>query len=115
MKVRTRKPKGIQVEVDGIKITGTNLSLKERSEIEENNTFYRSGVPVVDRYESGFEMFNKRILAWSPNPKNEDGEELECNTGNKRLVWEFDQQWCGDILVELNSAIEKRKDLAEKN
>lgn len=115
MKVRTKKAQNLKVKVDGMTITGCNLSLKERSEIEESNIVYRRGLPAPDPFEAGFEQFDRRIIDWQPCPVNEDGEELKCTSENKRLVWEYDQQFCGDILTALNDAFAARKDLAEKN
>jgi len=113
MKVRTGDTR-IKKEVDGSTVEGRNVPPEVLGEFRRKNTIEtKEGRAEFDSNGFQFDCFDYRVTSWW-GVEGESGP-LECTRENKKMVWEFDQDYCGKVLTALNDAFRSREDLAEKN
>lgn len=116
MKLRTGQT-SVNVTIDDVTITGRNISPTEVKKFTDKYTVggSRGKESRTDINKVAFDIFDARLQSWSGEIVDMENQPLECNRASKKLIWEYDQQFCAQILEALDEAFELREDIAEKN
>lgn len=116
MKLRTGATT-VQVEIDDILVTGRQVGPSEIKKFNDRHTVggARGKEIRTDFSAVAFDIFDYRVMDWSGEIVDLDNNPLECNHDSKKLIWEYDQQFCAQILEALDEALERREDIAGKN
>lgn len=103
MKLRTSKAKDITVVVSGITVTGSPLQSSELAAVRAQHTKIKQGVEVTDGAELTVELFNREVTGWDARSM-ETGELIPCNPEQKRIVWENNPDFVGEVIAKLAAA-----------
>lgn len=115
MKIRTKKA-SVRVEVEGVTFLVSQITLPEVNGIKaKHTTTDRGGGKETDIDKLGRDLFSLRVREWEGELIDEDGKQLDCNKENKALLWEYDNEYAGQIMEAANSALAAREDIDAKN
>lgn len=112
------KPMEVEVEVRGIKITGTPLSSSVVAEINTKATKIKgkgdARRTIVDESQQRFQIFSAMIKSWS-EAFDTEGVELECTEAVKKDIFEYDPAFVNQVITEINIAVAEKRTVARKN
>jgi hypothetical protein len=117
IKLRTKKAPEINVTCDGLELKAVHITSREKDDLLEACTTTKgrgdNAVTKVDNNAFLCRLFCKTITGW--NASDEDGNPLDCNDANKKLVFEYDTEFAAEMLAAVRNALNARQEVQEKN
>ena len=113
MKLKTRKDTFV-VEIADSKTTVLPLTSSQSSALRAKYTRFKRGAEKVDGTSIAKEMFLRVVKSWE-NMEDENGNTIECDEANKRLIYENDDDYVLKIFEAIDARSEERGELEAKN
>lgn len=117
MRLRTKK-ETITVTIEDVTVTAEPLTPRETEDLRRRFThMVGRGADRRQDFDSiGFTeaMFVKVVKSWT-GAVDEEGKDLPCTAESKKLVFEHDQDFAGDVLAGIKDAVAERREVLEKN
>jgi len=114
MKLRTTKAQSITVVVSGITVTGSPLQSSEIADLRAKHTKIKQGVEVTDGAGLTVEMFDREVIAWDAKSM-ETGEPIPCTPEQKRIVWENNPDFVGEVMAKLTATANAERSAVSGN
>lgn len=105
----------IEVEINGVTVTGRNLSSSEISAIRDKNYKTVNGETVLNEQKFGSDLFVAGVTGWSDNVVDIDDKHLKCTDKNKALVYEWNQPFAQAVMNKITAEVVKIRKGEEKN
>lgn len=108
----------VNVEVRGLKITGSPITASKLDSIRQRHTTLKGKGDdrrfYTDHLGISKDTFCQMVTDWG-DAQDADGRKLTCNEKNKLDVFEHDPDFVTEVITAITEAVKERRDAATKN